>query len=153
MYVGLEFGIDIVQLGCCVSIQLIHFPESVWSISTRHHTDILVGLQYSGIATVTLYPDDFTVEYSFPEIGTCSAISWTQNNGWYAASNRSRIYHCDMTGELCSRYVAHAILEPNDASRTPRRDIYDVLVVSHMYHSLRLLDTGTLSEKLIHSGL
>ena len=153
LYVGLEFGIDVVRIDCCVSIRQVQFPESVWSISTRPNTAMLVGLQYNGIAIVTLYADDIHVECRFPEIGTCSAISRTRNNGWYAASNRSRIYHCAETGELDSRYVADAILEPDDHSCIPRRDIYDVLVISHLRDSLRLLETGTLSERLVHFGL
>ena len=145
LFVGLETGVDVVAVGTFACIYLIPFPDSVWSISMRPGSDdILVGLQYSGIVIVELDAESarrrdlateeiscfHKIKCQWLEVGTSSAISQGPHGSWYAASNRSRIYYCRAAGELDSRHVARAVFDLGDYSGIPKRDIYDVLVIS-----------------------
>ena len=151
---GLEHGADVVCAETFTSIFLVGFPESVWSISTRPGSDVvLLGLQSAGIVAVeldleairrhirtgTLSGDSlYMIQFRLFEMGTCMAISHALDGSWYAASNRSRVYFCSAAGTLSSRYVTIPVVEDGDHSGIPRRDIYDVLVLSGLSEELNL---------------
>jgi len=139
IFVGLEYGADAICPVTFDSIFRVPFPNSVWSLSTKPGSDvILLGTQIDGVMAIQLDRQElpeiraYTIsplDY-WPEIGTCSAISYASDGSWYAASNRSLLYHCSTFGVLSSRSIAMPVLEAEDTSGIPRSDIYDVSVVS-----------------------
>ena len=147
---GLEDDVDVSCATSYTSIFRIPCATSVWSISARPGSDVVAfGLRFNGIAIVRLHAeailrgrdrrasDDafYSVQCLYTEIGTCSAISHAtngKNGNWYAASNRSRIYTCSAGGTISSSLVAWPVQESEDHGRVPRRDIYDVLVISNV---------------------
>ena len=138
-FVGLENGADAVCPVTFDSIFRIPFPDSVWSLSTKPGSDvILLGTKNEGVMAFQVDRPELQgiLEYRivpleyWPEIGTCSAISYASDGSWYAASNRFLLYLCSTSGVLSSRSIAMPVLEAEDASGIPRSDIYDVSVVS-----------------------
>ena len=147
---GVDYGVDVLCATSFTSIFRIPSVDSVWSISARPGSDVVaLGFRDQGIAIVRLHAEAisrgrdrraadeayYSVQCLHAEIGTCSAIAHAtngKNGNWYAASNRSRIYICSAGGTMSSSLVAWSVQESEDPSRVPRRDIYDVLLISNV---------------------
>ena len=135
IFVGLDHGADAICPVTYDSIFLIPTVTSVWSLAMQAGSDvIMLGTQLDGVMVFLLTrPDLF--EYSItgleyrPGIGTCSAIRYASDGSWYAASNRSLLFHVSTLGVLSSRSIAGPVLEADDPSGIPRLDIYDVCIV------------------------
>ena len=87
----------------------------------------------------------YSLQCFYAAIGTCSAIA-------HAANGKNGNWCCT-GGTISSSLVAWYVRELEDDSRVPRRDIYDVLLISdvpvsdHLHYWYRhMLSTGTLSS-------
>ena len=150
LFAGLDSGVDVLSPTTMTSLYTYGTNDSVWSISpfgTDGIDGIVIGTAGGGIQLLQLdtaiikrqrsplYPfaTSHTLLLHMAAIGTCSAISKTISGSFYLASNNSRIY-CMRFGQareitMYERPIALPVHEPEDASRIPRRDIYDVLSV------------------------
>ena len=135
IFVGLDHGVDAICPVTYDSIFLIPTVTSVWSLAVQAGSDvIMLGTQLDGVMVYLLTKPDL-FEYSItsleyrPGIGTCSAIRYASDGSWYAASNRSLLFHVSTLGVLYARSIAGAVLEADDPSGIPRLDIYDVCIV------------------------